>query len=190
MGSRDLLRAFIAISLSDALRAELAAAVGDVRDRGQVEGVRWVRPANYHLTLRFLSQVSVGQVEEILASLRGSLCALDPFVLKSQAVAWFPSARRARVVAVEVSQGAELQRLAEAVESSVVAVGFAPESRRFRGHITVGRVRAAIHNAPPFEPSLGSSTTAVDHVVLVRSELHPTGAVYTTLGEIPLGAAP
>ncbi len=91
-----------------------------------------------------------------------------------------------------VTGTAALAALADAVERAFTPLGFAPEPRAFRAHVTLGRVRsprglarltAAI--AAAGAPEFGSWT--VEDVVLYRSHLRPSGAVYEPLARVPLG---
>ena len=182
-------RAFFAIELSEPARraaAELAAAL---RARPGGDAVRWVRPENLHVTLRFLGDVEPGRVASLAGQVRAQTAALAPFALQLGALASFPPGRRPRVVVLDLAPEAPLAALAEAVERGVVAAGFAPEPRAFRGHLTLGRMRE--RGTPPSLAALTVPPVAFDvtESVLFASELHPSGSRYTPLERIRLGGA-
>jgi 2'-5' RNA ligase len=182
------IRAFFAIELGDAARraaAELAAAL---RARPGGDAVRWVRPEALHVTLRFLGNIAPGQVEPLLAQVRAQSRGLAPFALRLAAPGCLPSARRPRVLLLELEPEAELSALAGAVERGVVAAGCQPEPRRFRGHLTLGRVKE--RGAPPSLDGLSAepAVSEVTESVLFASQPTPSGSRYTPLGRAPLGA--
>jgi 2'-5' RNA ligase len=183
------IRAFFAIELSDPARraaAELAAAL---RARPGGDAVSWVRPEAMHVTLRFLGNIASAQVEPLLAQVRAQSRALTPFALRLGAPGCLPSARRPRVLLLELEPQAPLTALAAAVERGVVAAGCAPETRAFRGHLTLGRVKE--RGRPPSLDGLSAEPALFDvtESVLLASELHPSGSRYTPLGLVPLGAS-
>jgi 2'-5' RNA ligase len=102
------------------------------------------------------------------------------------AVRLFPNPRRPRVVVLGVAPEAPLVALAEAVEDGVVAAGFAPETRRFRPHLSLGRIRGREFPAVDAAPTPQASCE-VREAVLFRSELHASGVRYTPLAHIPFG---
>jgi 2'-5' RNA ligase len=89
---------------------------------------------------------------------------------------------------VELEPEAPLLALAECVEAGVVAAGLAPAPRRFRAHLTLGRVRG--RRLPPLElPALGAGEIGVHEVVLFQSDLGRDGSRYTPLAKLPLSSA-
>ncbi len=187
-GSRPI-RAFLAIELDAVLRRAAAALAGALRQRPGGEGVRWVREEALHVTLRFLGDTDPSRVPELAARVAEQTAGLAPIELRLGRIGAFPTARRPRVIVVHAEPERELTALAEAVERGVVAAGFEPEPRRFRAHLTLGRVRS---RAPDLRGVTVPDTAArhacdVTEAVLFRSELRPSGARYTPLERIPLG---
>ncbi len=183
----ETVRAFFAVDLPDATRRAAANLVQTLRKRRGGERVRWVRAEALHVTLRFLGDTPRERVDALARQVGRELDDVAPFELGLDQLMPFPSARRPRVVALTLAPQGELVRLAASVERGVVAAGFDPEPRRFRAHLTLGRIRdggfpdiAGVHvDAPgPFE---------VREVVLFRSQLRPEGALYTPLERIALG---
>jgi len=151
--------------------------------------VRWVRPENLHVTLRFLGDIAPARIASLAAHVRVKTEALAPFALELGALGSLPAGRRPRVVVLELAPEAPLAALAEAVERGVVAAGCAPEPRAFRGHLTLGRVRE--RGMPPSlaELAVPPAVFEVTESVLFVSELHPSGSRYTPLERVPLGGA-
>lgn len=181
------LRAFIAVPLPEALRSELRRAITELKREPWAEGVRWVEAANLHLTLRFLGKVAVEAIPGLLSAVTEAVAPLAPFQVEVRGIGLFPSARRPHALAVEVEAGAEGMALAAAVEGAVVVSGLPAAERAFsRAHITLGRLRRRSRGRPIVSADLDPLPFPVEAAVLYRSELRPTGAVYSELGQMPL----
>jgi 2'-5' RNA ligase len=181
--NRDMttLRAFIAIDLPPDVKAALdrvAATLGGRVPRG---AVRWVRPEQMHLTLRFLGDTPSDRLPGLTAALDTLAAGHAPFTLRLTGVGCFPNARRPRVVWVGL--GREEQRLLALVaglEAALRPLGWPPEDKPFRAHLTLGRVkdeRAAqgvdwATDVPPLDVPVAA-------VHLIESQLRPDGPVYT-----------
>jgi 2'-5' RNA ligase len=184
------LRAFFALELDPPARAAAAALARRLRERPGGDGVRWVRAENLHVTLRFLGQVARGRVSELVAGVAAEAGRIAPLRLRLAAARLFPSPRRPRVVALGIEPEAPLVGLAAAVERGVRIAGFAPEPRRFRPHLTLGRIPARA-DFPHVTAADTPDADAFDvrEVLLLRSDLRPEGAHYTALERVALGRA-
>lgn len=183
----DAIRAFFALPLPEPVRR----AAGDVqqalRDGCRSRSLRWVAPENLHVTLRFLGDVAPQATAPLARSVAGALRGCAPFELELAELAAFPTPRRPRVVVLELVPQAPLRELAERVERGVVAAGLPPEARRFRGHVTLARVRGGRVRSPEPLPSPAATPFRASEVVLYRSELGPGGSRYTPLERLALG---
>ena len=191
----ETLRAFFALELCEPARRAAAGIIRELRSRPCGDEVRWVRAETLHVTLRFLGRTARSQVPALLQHVTSQLAAVPSFMLDLGEVKAFPSLRRARVVALDLEPEAPVLHLARAVEAGVVAAGFEPERRPFRGHVTLGRAQShpAGRTRPGRIPSLEGLATrpptpfAVRDVVLFESRLGADGSVYTPLQQIALG---
>jgi 2'-5' RNA ligase len=183
-------RAFFAVEPPQAAKLALAALTQQLRERPDGDAVRWVRPEGFHVTLRFLGNVPSAELPALAQAVEAALVGAPGFRVTLGAVRAFPSARQPRVVVVELEPEAELLALAERVEVGVVAAGLEPSPRRFRAHLTLGRVRG--RRLPPLDlPAAGEGEIDVHEVVLFRSDLGRDGSRYTPLACLPLaGSAP
>jgi 2'-5' RNA ligase len=180
-------RAFFAWEPSAVAKEALGALVRELRSRPDGDAVRWVRPEGYHVTLRFLGNVPTGEVPALVKSVERALSDTARFRVTLGATRAFPSARRPRVVVLELAPEAALAALAAHVEAGVVAAGHPAEPRRFRAHLTLGRVRGRRVPALDAErPAVGALD--VHEVVLFRSDLDRDGSRYTPLAQLPLPA--
>jgi 2'-5' RNA ligase len=188
-------RCFVAIDLTTDVRAAIARAETRVRTAAREADVRWVDPAQFHLTLKFLGAVPNERVSAVSAALERAVTDTAPIAVAAGGLGGFPSLRSPRVLWAGVTAGVpELARLAATIDRALTPLGFPPEARPFRGHLTIGRVRspraggalaAAVEAAGA--SAFGSWTAA--EVVLYESRLKPTGAVYTPVSRHPLRGA-
>jgi len=182
-------RVFFAIPLEGAARSAAEALLAELRAAPHADALRWVRPEGLHVTLRFLGEIAAVQVEPLTRAVAEELAPSAPFELSLGSVRGFPTPRRPRVVACEVAPPEPIANLAAAVERGTAREGFVPEARAFRSHLTLGRVRRGRSAQAAAVAALTDATMRVHQVVLFQSELHRSGARYSPLEHVALGAA-
>lgn len=192
----ESLRTFIAIELSEGVKDQLRSLQDHLCQQMAPGSVRWVRPEIVHLTLKFLGDTPLAQVEEVKAALGQAAAAARPCEFTVGGVGCFPNTRRPRVIWVGLQEhtGALVQ-LRDLVEDHVASIGFPTEKRRFSPHLTLGRVnrRASQSEVREIGEVVATSAigtigeVAVDSVSYLKSDLRPSGAVHTTILEVGLG---
>ncbi|MFN3360822.1 MAG: RNA 2',3'-cyclic phosphodiesterase [Pseudanabaenaceae cyanobacterium] len=146
------------------------------------QGIRWVKPEQFHLTVRFLGNLSPGQIQALVALLNHSLRRNGHLSLTLGAPVFFP-AHRPHTIVCPVPTTPALQQLVDLGEKCAQAVGVEAERRQFQGHITLGRCkdmpmqrnRPVLAYDPPQLPWIATA------LVLYQSSLTPQGAIYTQL---------
>ncbi|HEY5311149.1 MAG TPA: RNA 2',3'-cyclic phosphodiesterase, partial [Pirellulales bacterium] len=104
--------------------------------------VKWVEPENLHFTLKFLGDVPLLEVPDICTALADAVSDLPPFDVQARGAGAFPTLERPRTLWLGVDGGADAMReVHAAVERGLAPYGFRREQRRFRPHLTIGRVR-------------------------------------------------
>jgi 2'-5' RNA ligase len=191
----DMWRLFIAIELPSSVLAHLAEVQDRLKNRTPPGTARWVNPDGIHLTLKFLGDVSVtkrGSLEHALAT---AVEGHAPFMLSTGGLGCFPNSNRPRVIWIGLgNQVKALAALRDDVERLTVPLGYPTEDRPFSPHLTLGRVRREARRADIQRlgelianfPAPTAQHWQVTGVSLIRSELKPTGAVYTPLFHAPL----
>ncbi|MDP6787439.1 MAG: RNA 2',3'-cyclic phosphodiesterase [Rhodospirillales bacterium] len=176
------MRLFIAIPLPEAVLGALSEL------RSGVPGARWVEPEALHLTLRFLGELDTGEAEDIDAALRSIRA--PAFDLAISGIGSFQSRRRARSLWAGIRRSEPLAHLQGKVESSVVRAGLEPESRKFKPHVTLARLKnTPLANVGAYLESHGAFAVApfaVTAFALMRSHLNRDGPHYEALAEYPL----
>ena len=176
------IRAFVALDLDDAMRRRLADLIETLR--GPFNGVRWVRPEGIHLTLRFLGYDRRDRLDALGDALRGLANESTAGAAEVSGLGTFPQRGRARVLWIAIHLPDSVLRLQQACEGAAVAAGFEPETRPFAPHLTLGRWPEPAR--PPALPPADLGRTALDTLVLYRSQPGPGGSVYTKMRTFPL----
>jgi 2'-5' RNA ligase len=185
------MRLFVAVHLPDEMKGELYTSFSGAVT-GRVGGLRFPAPANVHITLKFLGETDEGLIPSVEEPLKAVAAEHEPFTLSVSGAGAFPNVKRPRVVWAGVKEGREeLSKLAEAVETALEPLGFEPERRPFRGHITVARVKSpastkAVGEIVAANEGRDFGTFEVKGFSLVKSELKPDGAVYSDVVKFKL----
>jgi len=191
----EQVRSFIAIELPDELKSGLFQLQAQLKT-GKQPPVKWVDPYSIHLTLKFLGNVTVDKISGITGAIEAAAQEISPLHLEVSGLGAFPNLRRVQVVWVGLSgELARLGELQQRIESNLAPLGFAPESRPFKPHLTLARLReqASLDERQSFgELIAGTGFEAVygfkvDSISLMRSQLTREGAIYSRLGLVGLG---
>lgn len=190
----SLLRAFIAIDISREIHVAIEKITAPIRAVIGASLVRWVPVNNMHLTLKFLGDTSPTNLELLEQMLSVEVSRHQAFEIEFKGLGAFPSFKRPRVIWVGIQAPAEFGTLQHAIEAATATLGYPDEQRPFSPHLTVARVKQKVSSvglqqicSVLEETRVGSLGTArVDAIHLFKSELKPTGAVYTRLFSAPL----
>jgi 2'-5' RNA ligase len=179
------MRLFVALQPTEPVRATLAELAGGVAK------INWTPPRQFHLTLRFIGEVSAaqaGQTEEALARVR-----VRPFFLELEGVGGFPPRGRPQVLWAGVRSHPLLHQLRQQVDDFLLAADASLELRPFVPHFTLGRCG----EAPPVAVAhwlkrrrdFAGPVWPVDAFYLMSSEPAPAGVVHRVVRRFPLGTA-
>lgn len=150
----------------------------------------WVKPGNIHLTLKFLGEMPASKLVPVshVCSRLAHNRRLVPFEVSG--VGCFPSRKNPRVLWVGLDKVPELLRQLHAeLEQNLQQLGFPVEEKPFSPHLTIGRLRTP-HKGEWLANSLTESDFAREkieakEIVLMKSELHSGGSIYTPLQRFP-----
>ena len=188
-------RTFIAIELDETINVALADLQRQLKAKVPQGSVRWVKPGGIHLTLKFLGDVPANRIEDVKRTLTQACAGFPAFTFSVGGLGCFPNLRRPRVVWVGVQEeSGTLAGLQKAIEDGMEKLGFAPEGRRFHAHLTLGRTqrRASSGDVRRLgrlvkESDIGQlGQMEARAISLIKSDLGPTGAVYTQLAAVRL----
>ncbi len=186
-----MIRSFLAIELPEPILKKIGEVQGDLKSAHA--GVGWTNPEKIHLTLKFFGNIEESRIDLIFKSIEEPIRKTLPFSLKVRGVGAFPHLKNPRVIWIGLVDEREvLTSLQKQIETQLEKVGFQPENRPFHPHLTLGRMklsrgkeglvgRMERHREEDF------GDFQVERVVLFKSDLKPSGPIYTPLRELRLG---
>lgn len=185
----ETIRAFVAIELPSILRQQLARLQAKLKSSNQPR-IKWVNPDGIHLTLKFLGNIPISDIDRITQAMTDATKRTTPFHLETESLGAFPNLKRVQVVWVGLGGEVDkLKQLQQLVENNLAQLGFAAEQRQFKPHLTLARLD---REAKPSERQrLGELIASinlemvgkieVDSINLIRSQLTREGAIYTRI---------
>ncbi|MFQ5602174.1 MAG: RNA 2',3'-cyclic phosphodiesterase [bacterium] len=184
----SLIRTFIAIEISEDVRKRIAEVQEDLKKSG--ERISWTRPENVHLTLKFLGEVE----EKVILNIADVLTTLGQewraFSFKVAGLGVFPNVNRPRVIWAGIENvHEEFAKLVSRLEEGMSQLGFKKEPRSFTPHLTIGRVKSVVNKTfvdKIIKYQFEGGETHAQEIVVMRSDLLPSGALYTPLRKIKL----
>ena len=189
-----LLRAFIAVEIPPEIHKAIEHEIAPLRAALSPSLVRWVSTDNIHLTIKFLGDISPANVDMLTQMLNTEVSQHPAFKIQFGGSGVFPNPKRPRVIWIGLQAPAELGALQHGLEAATAKLGYPVEKRPFSPHLTIGRVKPNINSTgiqkiekALAETKIGSLGSArINAVHLFKSDLKPTGAVYTKLHAAPL----
>jgi 2'-5' RNA ligase len=179
------IRSFMAVELPPSVISKLE----ELQDRLRASraDVRWVRVQGIHLTLKFFGNIEEDRIASIATAMDEATIGKTPFTISAKGLGAFPSARNPRVIWVGLQGWEEsLLPLQREMEAKLETMGFPPEGRPYRPHLTLGRVKSLkgkenLVDLIERERDATLGLLSVDRIVLFKSDLRPTGPIYTPL---------
>jgi RNA 2',3'-cyclic 3'-phosphodiesterase len=192
-GSGSRVRAFVAIELPE----HIAAVLGRFQEELKALGLslRWTRPENIHLTLKFLGEMPESDLSGICDAVDETARVHGPITLAAKGIGVFPNIRRPNVLWTGIAGQTEiltvLQRDLDVRLHELLGTGL--EKRRFTGHLTLGRVKGRpdpkrLIRAMETFGSLETESFTADGVCLFSSRLMASGPVYTRIMKASLAS--
>jgi RNA 2',3'-cyclic 3'-phosphodiesterase len=194
--SAEHFRLFMAIAMPEPVRDAILRVQRELQSLVPRDVVRWTKPEQFHLTLRFLGDVAADRVEDLKQSAGAVGRGARALAVRAEGVGFFPNSRAPRVIWAGVHDGeGRLLELQRQIETAVAPLSPERGEKNFAGHVTLGRlkypkpadIRDLVARAQTLEKRRFGEWTAQE-VEIIRSESSPSGARYTTLARFPLGA--
>lgn len=204
---KPTIRTFIALDIAPDIKSIIRKAIKPLQTAWP--GIRWVDDSQLHVTLKFLGDVPIVEIHQVIEAAQKAVRQMEAFDLVLEGLGAFPDLDHPRTVWIGISEGLEeLQELADRVETELAPLGFHRENRPFTPHITIGRVKQSKPNrndrrsqksviTPPIsladdfflkESDRFFGSSPVDEIVVYASELFPDGPQYEVLGTGPLAS--
>jgi RNA 2',3'-cyclic 3'-phosphodiesterase len=190
MTDERMIRLFLALDPPEEMLREIGRIQNRLRER--IHGdVRWVRPEAIHLTLKFFGDIPECDVANISSVAGRAAAGVQPFDLTIGGVGVFPDPHRPRII--WLGMGGEAVRLTtfqQGMEPVLEEIGFPPEERPFRPHLTLGRIKTpkgltGLAGVLEKGEMYAAGRFTATGLCLFKSDLTPRGAIYTRLAEYP-----
>jgi len=185
------MRTFIAIELPEEIKTILSRIQDELKQTHA--DVKWVKPENIHLTLKFLGEIEQDLVKKIQSALSEIAQKNSIFTLGLSNIGAFPKLQYPRVVWIGIKHDQRFFEIAGDLEKGLIKIGLPAESRPFSSHITLGRVRSGLNRKALVEKldflnrNLSSPPEfKVFSLTLFKSTLTPAGPIYETIFSCPL----
>jgi 2'-5' RNA ligase len=183
------IRSFIAVQLNDELKTGIGELIKLLKKTGA--DVKWIKPENLHITLKFLGNIEEDQTGLIASRISDISLKHTNFDITLTGTGAFPDYRRARVIWIGIRDHNHLLRVVHDIEDAMEREGFDRERRPFSPHITIGRVRSTrgidkLTAELVKYKSMDFGTQSAGSIHLIKSELKPGGAEYSTISSAPL----
>ena len=191
-----LLRTFIAVEIPREIQSAIYQSTVNLRQTINRSYIRWVPPQNIHITLKFLGDVSPANLELLKQMLKAETAQVDPFSIQVGTLGVFPGLRHPRVIWIGIDAPPALESLQRGIETATTRLGYEAENRPYSPHLTIARFNQRISTAelPQVRTILEKTSIGIlgkvdiDAVHLFKSDLKPSGVVYSRLYTAPLRA--
>lgn len=185
------LRCFVAADVASKVVKNLNREIGFLQLAGA--DVRWVPPQNMHVTVRFIGDVRDQEVPDVIRAVGKACEGIPPCRPLVRGISTFPPNKPPRVVVAGVEDDVQsLKDLFNALQASLAEIGFRPEKKGLRPHVTLGRVKGSAfvdelqdRIAEGADRKFGMTT--IDRVNLLLSEQTREGPLYSVMEEFSLG---
>jgi len=179
------IRAFIAVEINNQAKQKISKLIS-VLKKSDIDA-KWVTEDQMHLTLKFLGNVNKDKIQEISDAISVISNNFKSFAVSFSEIGAFPNTSHPRVIWLGIDKGAEsLKMLNDEIEASLERLGFAKESREYKSHLTLARIRSSKNISNLIKLIRETHCDIGDEILihkltLFQSILNPKGAVYSVL---------
>lgn len=183
------IRIFIALELPEEVKKEIL----EIQRQLVIKNakIRWVSKENTHLTLKFLGGVEESLMSDIYETINRASKSFNSFQLNLSNAGLFPNKGRPKIIWAGIGgRIPELESLSENCDSAMHRIGFKRENRKFKPHVTIGRIKS-LSDAEDLSQRLNDLEIdpiefEAAKINIIKSDLTSSGAVYTLLNSINL----
>ena len=153
------------------------------------ERISWVKPDHFHVTLRFIGDTKVSEIDRMIQALDTKVQRPERAKIKLIHLGSFGPRKKPRVVWVGFEKASLFRSLKTEVDAALDSCGIPVTDQPFTAHLTLGRIRD-LKDLDGFYRVIGEmredfrDQVILDRLVFYRSELGSGGPVYTSLHEL------
>ncbi|QTA83288.1 2'-5' RNA ligase [Desulfonema limicola] len=186
----ETIRSFIAVPLPESIKKHIQGIQNNIRLKGLK--MRWVKLENIHLTLKFLGDIPLSDIDAVSRTMAQAAESFTPMTLGVKGIGVFPGIKNPRILWAGMNGGTHsLIHFQQTLENSLIPLGFKKEKRSFKAHLTIARIKDRIFPKDIIQiiekfGNFESEPFTAEEIILYQSLLKPTGPVYTGLKTIKL----
>jgi len=184
MSELSELRLFLAIAVPEDIRTELRRLQLELEPLLPPRAVRWTKPEQFHLTLKFLGNVPATDIDALSRAVRAVCGVAPPMRLRAEGAGFFPESGAPRVFWIDIkSVDGLLMGFQRQLELSVASFAMKQDAKKFTAHVTLARF-GKMRNRETEEPraALAVGRTygewVAKEVQLIKSSLQPSGPLH------------
>ena len=184
------IRTFIAVDLNPRIKKTIKH-IQNYLDRANCD-VKWVKPENIHLTLKFLGDINIKEIDALTQLLSNLLQNIKPIETEFTLLNAFPDISQPHIIWAGLKDDSQkIAHLVKFLEKSLGRIGFKEEQKPFRPHITIGRIRTQ-NNISNLSHALSdytvpdTQTQTIKHITLYKSTLTSHAPIYDKLATFDL----
>ena len=187
MNSMETFRGFIAIEVP--VTNQIIQFQQDIRKTDA--NVKLVEPENIHITLKFLGDTPIKQIDAIESIMKDAVSSAQKHTITLESTGVFPNENYIKVIWVGMKGSEKISEIADSLNQQCTQIGVKKDKRGFSAHLTIGRMKSA-HGKEQIVDILRKYETTlfaeipVNKILLKKSTLTPKGPIYETLLTIPL----
>ncbi len=193
---KSSVRAFFAIQLPQLVKANIKTSIAALQQDISNPNLRWVKPENLHITLKFLGEVDLQLMEMYSKLVNERMGEFKTFELGIKGLGVFPQIKKARIIWIGCENFDPLLQISKMLEEIGSGLGLPAEAKIFSAHITIARIKIPLSpgEASKLENHITTNEShffgswKVDQITIYRSELKPSGPIYTPLRNFRLTA--
>lgn len=182
-----MIRLFIALHIQQSIREYFAEIIKDFRTKGGK--IKWVEPENMHLTLKFLGNTEASLVDNIKTQLNKVSTNFTQLNSNLSNLGGFPSLKKPKVIWVDLERNRDqIIEMAKSIDTSLSEIGFTSDSKPFKPHLTLGRIKKEVELEQLTDYLSGyrleKKDIIFDSLSLTKSTLTNDGPIYKSLHTI------
>lgn len=181
------IRCFISIEIDDIVKKDIECYIKKLTNDVIFKEIKWVKTDNMHITLAFLGETPLDDINQISAVMELASNKFEPFVINLKGAGFFPNVHHPKVFWIGVEKTPLLYHLKEEIDAGLEKKGLKFDRKPFSPHLTLGRIKTGLNSnrhvsrLPEFQASF-----LVENICLVKSELFKEGPIYSNIFTFPL----
>lgn len=150
-----------------------------------------VAPENIHVTLKFLGDTPLTQIDHIESAMKEAVKTATPHKVILRGTGVFPNENYIKVIWIGLQHAEAISGIATKLNRDLTCLGFKKEKRAFSAHLTIARMKSAqgkeeIISLIRDYDDVTFAEIPIQNIMLKKSTLTPQGPIYETVKTVPI----